>query len=280
VNNLKLTKLKFAAEAVAGAFLPPYLGNSLRGAFGRSLCRRSCKRDKTDCEYCANAPRCAYARVFKSQTKTDGMDSVPNPFVIGVDWSGKERYEIGDDLRFTITLFGNADTWRDEVVSAVDEMFTGKLDCLKLRENRIEYAREWSDDGNLPAVDTLVVRLKTPLVMLTGKSLVTEIDFAAFADSVFGRIAGINDTYGEKEFILPYALTHRKPKVIVESRLRAVTIRQEKQPITGLMGEVRFRGGLTRYMPYIDLCSQLHIGKMTTRGCGRYAFAIGENAEF
>ncbi|MDR1766105.1 MAG: CRISPR system precrRNA processing endoribonuclease RAMP protein Cas6 [Lachnospiraceae bacterium] len=40
------------------------------------------------------------------------------------------------------------------------------------------------------------------------------------------------------------------------------------EPIEGFVGTVRYSGDVTRYLPYIDLGSQIHIGKKTTRGCG------------
>ena len=40
----------------------------------------------------------------------------------------------------------------------------------------------------------------------------------------------------------------------------------------GIVGSVRYKGDITKYLPYIDLGSQIHIGKKTTRGCGEYEF--------
>jgi hypothetical protein len=201
---------------------------------------------------------------------------VPNPFVISFEWDKKNRYEAGDMLDFSITLIGTGCLWKDELIAAVGEMFQKKLSCLALDSVTVAYEQEWSDEGQLPEVSTVAIHLKTPLVFLSSKALVTEIDFPSFIDSVFVRIAGINDTYGETEFVLPFSLTHRKPKIISENKLESVTIKQEKQPIVGLVGEIRFSGELTRYMPYLDLCSEIHMGKMTTRGCGRYEYTIVE----
>ncbi|MDR1639700.1 MAG: CRISPR system precrRNA processing endoribonuclease RAMP protein Cas6 [Clostridiales bacterium] len=276
MNSLKLIKLNFAAKATRGAYLPPYLGNSLRGALGQSLYRRNCIRPGGDCSYCSKASTCPYSCVFKSQAQVEGLDSVPNPFVISFEWDKKNRYEAGDMLDFSITLIGTGCLWKDELIAAVGEMFQKKLSCLALDSVTVAYEQEWSDEGQLPEVSTVAIHLKTPLVFLSSKALVTEIDFPSFIDSVFVRIAGINDTYGETEFVLPFSLTHRKPKIISENKLESVTIKQEKQPIVGLVGEIRFSGELTRYMPYLDLCSEIHMGKMTTRGCGRYEYTIVE----
>ncbi|MDR0221894.1 MAG: CRISPR system precrRNA processing endoribonuclease RAMP protein Cas6, partial [Lachnospiraceae bacterium] len=42
----------------------------------------------------------------------------------------------------------------------------------------------------------------------------------------------------------------------------------------GFVGTVSYFGDVTRYLPYIDLGSQIHIGKKTTRACGEYVFEI------
>jgi len=273
MNKLRLTKLEFTAELITNAFLPPYLGNSLRGAFGHALSRRNCGKSVDDCGNCDAI--CAYAEIFKSQSQVKGLNSVPNPYVIGVDYPAKEEWRAGETLDFSLTLFGRGGSWHEEVSVAVSEMFTGKLSCMRLRETREALCREWSDEGEIPSINMLTVKLKTPLVLLSSKRLVTEIDFYLFTDRVFNRIADVIDVYGEQDFILPYGLTHRKPKVTTESDLKVVTIKQETQPIKGLLGELRFQGDVTHYMPYVDLCSQLHIGKMATRGCGRIEFELG-----
>jgi hypothetical protein len=224
---------------------------------------------------CKRVPECAYGFVFKSQIKIDGFDSVTNPFVIGCDYSGKTGYIAGEPFEFTITLFGAGARFRDEITAAVAGMYREKLSVLRHVGARILYDREWSDDGEIEHVDSVAVELLTPLVLLTSHKLVYEIDFKMFADAAFNRISNVIDVYGDAPLILPYALEHRAPRVICEAILREVTIKQSSPgAVNGLLGSLRFAGDVTRYMPYIDLCSQLHLGKMTTRGCGAFAFEL------
>jgi hypothetical protein len=274
MNTLNLVKLTFLAEFATDTSLPSYIGNSLRGVLGRSLISRNCIRDDANCEDCQRKSECVYAEVFKSQTQVAGLTSVPNPFVFDFDYPGREHYAKGDTLDFSITLFGSAFRWKAEIVSAVKDMFQGKLGSLHLIKADEEYACEWSDEGEIPRIDTLTVELMTPLVLLNSKKLVADIDFNLFTDSLFNRIAGVIDVYGDSEFVLPYSLMHRKPNIMTTADLHVVSIKQEKQPIVGLMGKLSFSGELTRYIPYVDLCAQLHIGKLTTRGCGKIELEI------
>ena len=39
---------------------------------------------------------------------------------------------------------------------------------------------------------------------------------------------------------------------------------QASEPVDGILGEARYFGDVTRYLPYIDLGTQLHLGKKTT----------------
>ncbi|MDR1482969.1 MAG: hypothetical protein LBI74_10110 [Synergistaceae bacterium] len=272
MNSLMMTKLLFRARFTVDAYLPPFLGNSLRGALGRALVRGNCAYNEPVCEVCPE--HCVYGEVFKSRAQVKSLDSVPNPFVIDVPYPAREQHKAGENLNFSITLFGTAIRHREEISAAAGEMFRGRLKCLRLDEAKEEYGREWSDSGSLPFSESLKVELLTPLVLLTGKTPVTEIGFDLFADSLFNRAAGIIDVYGGSEFVLPYALTHRKPKIICENNLRVVKIKQENQPIVGLMGTLRFFGDVTRYLPYVGLCSEIHFGKMTTRGCGKFRYGI------
>ena len=272
VNSLMITKLLFRAQFTVDAYLPPFLGNSLRGALGRALVRMNCAYNEPTCGVCPK--HCVYGEVFKSQSQVKSLDSVPNPFVIDVLYPTKEQHKMGENLNFSIILFGTAIKYKEKIAMAVGEMFCGKLECLRLAEAKEESSRRWSDSGELPFSESLKIELITPLVLFSGKTSVTEIDFNLFTDSLFNRIAGIIDVYGENEFVLPYALTHRKPKIICEDNLRVVKIKQENQPIVGLMGTFLFFGYVTRYVPYVDLCSEIHFGKMTTRGCGKFCYEI------
>jgi hypothetical protein len=76
-------------------------------------------------------------------------------------------------------------------------------------------------------------------------------------------------------FVIPAKFLLRKPFVTTEYHLKEVTIPQKGQPIHGAVGQVIYKGNMTEYIPYVDLCSQLHIGKQATRGCGGFIYERG-----
>jgi hypothetical protein len=296
MNALKLVKLVFEAEVITKTLLPGYLGNTIRGALGKALAARCCEnQSQTLCGGCDRAAACVYAQMFKSVYRDAEFTSAPNPYAIDVGSSDRREYSVGDTIQFNVLLFGSATRFAEEVVLAARAMFGGVFggakQALALRSVHDGYTNApvlkdgsvsapepvvWNDDGaeSIKKITEIEVEFITPTQILRMSKLASEFDFDTLTDSLFNRISSIIDIYGDKEFVLPYRLPFRKPQIAVEQDLRIVTIKQEKQPIVGMVGKARYSGELTRYMPYIDLGTQLHIGKMATRGCGQYKFKI------
>ena len=201
-------------------------------------------------------------------------ESAPNPFVLFTPYPSKGEYKAGDELVFDITLFGIACRFEQQVIDASVLMNQGKLVNTQLIKCEQIYSHEWSDAGAeyIPHCEVLHIHFLTPAAILAEKQAVTQLDFSMFIDRLFWRIGAIIDKYGEDEFVLPYRLVSNKPYVKAECDLRKVSFQTSGQPILAVCGSIRYCGDVTRYLPYIDLGSQLHIGKKTTRSCGAYCF--------
>jgi len=256
LNKLRLLKIGVRLIFTKNTHLHPFIGNTIRGAFGQSLYD--------------NFPN-LYDCVFK----TELIKSTPNPFVISAPYPSNGIYKTDDTLDFAITLFGNACDYESDVLSAVKKMCNGKLSNSEVTEIKQIYSREWSDEGakTIPYTDTLTLRFCTPTEILFNKKSVVELDFHKYIDSLFVRIAGVIDNHTDNEFIVPYNLVAIKPSVKAEYTLDFVKL-QATQPISGFIGTIRYFGDVTRYLPYIDLGSQIHIGKKATFSCGEYSFEI------
>jgi hypothetical protein len=257
VNKLQLAKYNFILRFTAETELPPFIGNTIRGALGSAL------------DYMGSA---AYESVFKTET----TESIPNPYTVSVQYPSAATYKPGDTLPFSVTLFGTACEHGDDIVTAAKQMCHGKLNDCVLTDFELEFDRVWSDAGaeSIPPCDSVKISFVTPAEILSSKEPVNELTFETFVDSLFGRIGGVIDNYTYGEFVIPYALTYKKPFVQAEHNLEPIRFQTSGQPINGLKGSVRYNGNITRYLPYIDLGSELHIGKKTTRACGEYIFEI------
>jgi hypothetical protein len=256
-NTLRLLKYRFVLSFTADTDLLPFVGNSIRGALGSALDRMGAA---------------AYERVFKIEAN----DSVPNPYTISTPYPARPRYAEGDTLEFSLILFGDACDYGADFATAAKEMCRGKMKNCVLQSCEIEYDRVWSDSGaeSLLPCNEILIRFITPTEILSSKHPISELTFETFIDSLFGRIGGIIDNYTDTEFIVPYALFAKKPLVKAEYNLEPLHFQTSGQPINAILGTVKYSGDITRYLPYIDLGSQLHIGKKTTRACGEYIFEI------
>ena len=297
MNKLRLIRLGFEVKVLTTTCLPGYLGNTIRGALGSSLVRLHClKTDKASCEKCNRIETCIYSNVFKSLYKDAEFTSVPNPYIIEVSERKKREYTAGESIYFAIVLFGEATKYIEEFVNGVKHMmardFGGVSNKFELSKVFEEYTNSlifegntflhlpepvvWTDRGAdaIPKVTELKIQFVTPIQILQKSHLIKEIEFDVFIDSLMSRIASIVDLYEEEEFVIPYRLICRKPWIKADMKLKEKAIRQERGVAKGMVGHVRYSGEITRYMPYIDLGQQLHVGKLTTRGFGQYRFSF------
>jgi len=252
-----LTKLRFELTFRNDSRLPLFVGNTIRGAIGQSL---------------YDNHRGVYDKVFKTSSES----SIPNPFAISAPYPSKGSYFKGDTLEFFITLFGSACEYDDAISDAARLMCSGKLLGAELSEVECIYSCEWSDSGaeSIAHCDLVNLEFISPTELISSKRPVFEPDFTTFIDSLFGRISSICDNYGKCEFVIPYSLIARKPQVSAVYDLKNVQINSNSHPINGFIGKIAYSGDLTRYLPYIDLGSQIHLGKKTTRSCGEFSFEI------
>jgi len=257
INKLKLTKLQFIISFTQNTYLPKFIGNTIRGALGQVLYLH-------------------YPQVFSYVFKAKNAESIPNPIAISVPYPSKMRYAQGETLSFNITLLGTACAFEQDIINAAKLMCNGKLANAKIIDHQQIYSLDWSDEGveHIPICNHLSINFITPTEILSSGKPSNTLDFATFIDRAFLRISRVIDSYGESEFTIPYRLIDRKPHVKTECKLKPVNFHTNKQPIFGVLGQVSFTGNVTRYLPYIDLVSQIHIGKKTSRGCGQYTFEI------
>ncbi|MDR1465481.1 MAG: CRISPR system precrRNA processing endoribonuclease RAMP protein Cas6 [Oscillospiraceae bacterium] len=232
-----------------------------------------------------------YPNVFKVIQRTAEFPTMPAPFVIHAPEFGKRQWQAGESLIFSILLFGTAVRRSAEVLRAASVVFESRFaqtqGALVLRSVRDGFTGQsaekdlqiavWSDEGaqSIPPAQGIKIRFLSPTQIYHDRFVADKPDFPLFIDSLLARIAAMIDVYGENEFTLPYGLHRRKPQVTMQFSTQRITIPQDHgQRVDGVIGEVLYEGGITRYLPYLDLGTQLHVGKKTTRGCGQYEMEI------
>ena len=293
MNQLQMIRIDLEAAVLRDVQLPGFLGNTLRGCLGRALLRQNCALTAPDCEICSKREACVYPNIFKVAQSTAEFPTMPAPFVIRAPEFGKRQWPAGEALVFSILLFGTAVRRSAEVVRAACAIFEGRFaqteGAFALENIRDGFTgqniekdlqiAEWSDAGALDILSAQAIKIRflSPTQIYHAKFVEDKPDFSLFMDSLFARIAAMIDLYGEGQFTLPYGLLVRKPKISARFSTHRVTIPQDHgQRVDGIVGEILYEGDITRYLPYLDLGTQLHIGKKTTRGCGQYEIEVLE----
>jgi len=291
MNHLQMVRMDLEAEVLQSVQLPGFLGNTLRGCLGRAFLRQNCILASPDCEDCSRRGGCVYPSIFKVAQSTAEFPTMPAPFVIRAPEIGKRQWRAGESMTFSIMLFGVAVRRSAEVMQAASAIFEGRFaqteGAFALRTVRDGFNGQsgpndlqvavWSDAGamDIPPAQAIKIRFLSPTQIYQARFVVDKPEFALFMDSLFARISAIIDLYGEEEFTLPYARLCRKPQVTTQFSTQRVSIPQNhRQRVDGILGEILYEGEITRYLPYLDLGTQLHIGKKTTRGCGQYEIEI------
>lgn len=108
-SNLKVARLRFTFEAKGRVILPPFLGSTLRGAFGTALKRTACRFSLDFCERQCRHPECRYGKIFEPRRETvkGRIADLPPAYVIRtVPAGGPQPFEPGDCLSFEVRLFG------------------------------------------------------------------------------------------------------------------------------------------------------------------------------
>jgi hypothetical protein len=113
LKPFRCLRLRVEVRATRNILLPPYLGSTIRGAFGMALRQTSCVLRHQECPTCLLRSRCVYSYTF--ETSLDGENgklrrytSAPHPFVLNLDTHPLGIQETGSVFSFGVTLIGRA----------------------------------------------------------------------------------------------------------------------------------------------------------------------------
>ncbi|MBW1700025.1 MAG: CRISPR system precrRNA processing endoribonuclease RAMP protein Cas6 [Deltaproteobacteria bacterium] len=121
------------------------------------------------------------------------------------------------------------------------------------------------------------VSLETPLRFKANGRLRDSLPFDMLVRLMLRRVSSLMSAYGGGEPPLDYSGMVRRAGAVrtVESRLRwfdwrRYSSRQEKSmQLGGLLGDVTYQGELGEFLPLLEFCSHVHIGKQTSFGLGK-----------
>lgn len=146
VPRLDVVSVTAVLKSAGTGTLPPYLGSTLRGAFGRAYRRTACVMDRVCRDECQRPRGCSYSILFETPLPRDlrgrlGSQKAPHPFVMAPLTPGGP-VGPGDLLAFRVHLFGHALRGLRGVVTAL-----GRMAAFGLGRDRLPFRLHEVWDG-------------------------------------------------------------------------------------------------------------------------------------
>jgi hypothetical protein len=308
LDKFKIAKFSFNFRAEESGYLPRYMGNTLRGGFGLTFKRTVCLNMPGDCKNCEQNSRCAYFYIFETpgnpgNDKFSSYSDIPRPFVIEPDNDQKSRAIRGDPLQFRLILVGKAIDYLPYFIFCFDNLGKNGIGGKRIKFNLDEVcgfdfqrnqwiplynAREHILRDDFPIItakelsykskDTLALNFLTPTRIKYRDSFITNMEFHIMIRNLLRRIAMMMLFHCDTELKLDFndLITTAKSFDVLHWDLewrdweRYSTRKNIDMKLGGFMGNVTYRGNFEKFMPFVALGEQIHIGKSTTFGMGKY----------
>jgi len=242
----------------------------------------------------------------QSTTKNNNprFPTTPHPFVIEPPQSSQTHYPGGSYLKYNLLLFGEYNSKLPYFIYAFDCMgkigigkrINGKRGKFTLKKvkygDQLIYEKNerkvtmpdalqslsFIDLNNISGEEKrLKLELHTPLRVKFRNQLQTELPFHILVRAMLRRISSLFFYYGNGEPSFDYKSLIREANQIqiVDSNLkwfdwRRYSNRQEQAMLMGgITGSIVYEGNFAKYLPLIEVCSKIHLGKQSTFGLGK-----------
>jgi CRISPR-associated endoribonuclease Cas6 len=308
LDGFRISRFSFNLKAEESGYLPKHLGNTLRGGFGITFRSIVCPDRRRDCRTCEQNSRCAYFYIFETpgNGNNDNFSSysdIPRPFIIELDNNQNNSVIRGDPLRFGLILIGKAIDYLPYFIFCFDNLGKNGIggrrvkfslgevcgfDFQKKLWTRLYDAREHFLKDDIPIIsanellyeckDTLTLNFLTPTRIKYRDSYITNMEFHIMIRNLLRRVAMMMFFHCDTELKVDYTelITSAKNVDVQHWDLkwhdweRYSTRKNTEMRLGGFIGNVTYKGDFERFMPFIALGEQIHIGKSTTFGLGKY----------
>ncbi len=298
------------------AVLPYYKGSTFRGVFGRALKNVVCALKREECSECLLKSKCVYSLVFETpssaqESKDSRIASPPHPFVIEPPLTTETHFQQGDFFDFQLLLFGQTNDYLPYFIYAFEQMgrigigkrLNGKRAHFILKDIKASGKQIYSHKKQMlkkgtfcqnlslhhtsktpEDISLLKIIVETPLRIKFENRLSAELPFHVLVRAMLRRISSLFNYYGEGEPELDYRGMVRRAQDIIISNSnlswfdwRRYSSRQDQAMLMGgMIGSVSYEGKIGEYVPLIDFCNKVHLGKQTSFGLGKIKREIVE----
>jgi hypothetical protein len=313
-DRVALSRYRVRLRALADLDLPPYLGSTLRGAFGHVFRRVACLAPQGG--PCPAREACPYHLIFEPAPPSDAvalssLDDIPRPFVIAPPPAAQTRYPAGSDLAFDLTLIGRARGFLAHFIVTLREMRAlgrGRHPVVLRRVDAVAPGRDrsilvYSDEDNLvrsndaslslddceslqPPAGPLTVRFLTYTRLKHDGQWARRPEFHIVFRRLIGRLSSLAVFHCGVRLDLDFAglIDAAKAVKLIEDRThwedwtRYSSRQDRRMTLGGLVGEAVYEGPLADLWPFIVFGQWTHVGKNATFGLGRYEVADPQEA--
>lgn len=315
LNDFGIGKFIFCLRAEEDGYLPEYKGSLLRGGFGYTFKSLACSEVQGSCGECEDRNACAYSYIF--ETSPDGLSGrfsdysdIPRPFVLEPDGNLERRFTEGDRLQFHLALMGAAMEYLPYFVFCFDELGRRGLGKGKTRFSLeglfgLDFAAgQWvplydetdrllrEDSPVVSAAelpfrcgDTLSLEFLTPTRIKYRGKYICDLEFHVLMRNLLRRISMLAFFHCgfELDVDVKALITEAKMVEVRDWDLkwhdwsRYSTRQNTRMKLGGFVGGVTYEGDFERFMPFIALGEQIHVGKNTTFGLGKYRINYEES---
>jgi len=286
-------------------YVSRFIGNTLRGGFGKSLRELCCPDLTLNCRDCLIGARCAYGYLFESVRPPDApimrkYPHVPHPFVFHLPRTAKSWVDSCEPVALGMTLVGRGADFFPFVLLALQRLGSTGLgkDAVKFDIEKVE-----TEDGQTvfrhhhrgpvrtpqprvmdahlsptgPAI--LRLRLLTPLRLRVRGVVLREFDFRAFVSAALRRLElliRLHDPEGVFELDVQRLLRAAEDARQVNSNVRWVDLERwsrrqgRAMPLGGLVGEMEVEADSGLFVPLLRIASLVHVGRGTAFGHGQF----------
>jgi hypothetical protein len=295
-----ITRITTTIEATQSVAWPHFAGSTLRGAFGRAFRQAACITGQDKCDGCPLRNSCAYGIVFDPAAPAQPLhpsfrDGMPR-YIVQPPALGACQMPTGQTQNFDLLLLPGTQAHhgliKHTLLSAVErELFApGLFKLLATQSSQIHVLSANTETPEQPnqANAHITLRWLTPLrLQHQGKPVfkAQQLDAHSLVRALLRRQLQWQQISSEKPEASPQkpsgleVLGHAQACILDTRNLQWHDIQRhsgsqnQKLPLGGLIGSATLSGpsaALHMLLPLLQLGEQLHIGKETVMGLGRY----------
>lgn len=308
LDEFEIAKFVLSFLALEEGHLPEYKGSVLRGGFGYVFRNIVCFHKQEECQDCSFQDRCAYSYIFETSPtekskRFSSYSDVPRPFVVEPSNEQKRSFAKGDSLQFGLVLIGKAIEYFPYFVFCFDELGKKGLgrervkfrlqdvcgfDFEKEQYISVYETKEHLLKDNLPTIcaseltfqteQTLSLEFLTPTRIKYRGKYISDMEFHVMLRNLLRRISMLMLFHCETKLEIDNDKLIKEAKMVDvldwnlqwNDWVRYSTRQNTRMKLGGFIGNVTYTGELEKFMPFVTLGEQIHLGKNTTFGLGNY----------